>query len=283
VTPLSLQVGVAGGLSEPVIGRNTPVPIEQTRTFTTARDGQESVTIRVYQGESREAAENELLGQFEFSNFQRGARGEVEIDVTFEINTDGIVNVTASDKRTGQQASTRITLSSGLSEREIKNIIDRGVASRVQTAPLAAPSAGPAPIAKPARPAAKPAALRTGSCTAARREAGAGRSAPCPAEDEDDDALIPVPELEVGDGSTDLESDLLADPEAAADDLLEVDPESVTQPDLDATPQPELSDDDLAGLDTSDLDAVMEPFVEADSLFDKSGADLTETDPESQS
>src|SRR5438093_728197 len=145
VTPLSLQVGVAGGLSEPVIGRNTPVPIEQTRTFTTARDDQQSVVIRVYQGESREAKENQLLGQFEFSNFQRGARGEVEIDVTFEINTDGIVNVTASDKKTGERASTRITLSSGLSETEIKNIIDRGVASRVQTSAIGATAGGPAP------------------------------------------------------------------------------------------------------------------------------------------
>jgi molecular chaperone DnaK len=296
VTPLSLQVGVAGGLSEPVIGRNTPVPIEQTRTFTTARDGQESVTIRVYQGESREAAENELLGQFEFSDFQRGARGEVEIDVTFEINTDGIVNVTASDKRTGQRASTRITLSSGLSEREIKNIIDRGVASRVQTAPLAAASAGPAPIARPPKPAA-PARAAAPAPAPARPPAPTPAPAlqrPAPAEDEDDDALIPMPEPEVDDASTDLEADLLADSQpAAAEDLLEVDPESVTQPELDVTPvdldaapsaaslrrhEPELSEMDLAGLDTSDL----EPLADGDSLFDTSGADLTESDPESQ-
>jgi molecular chaperone DnaK len=295
VTPLSLQVGVAGGLSEPVIGRNTPVPIEQTRTFTTARDGQESVTIRVYQGESREAAENELLGQFEFSNFQHGARGEVEIDVTFEINTDGIVNVTATDKRTGQQASTRITLSSGLSEREIKNIIDRGVASRVQTAPLAATSAGPAPVAKPRKPAA-PAPARPPAPTPEP-----ALQQPAPIEDEDDDALIPMPATELGDASTDLETDLLADPApAAADDLLEADLEPlepVTQPELDVTPvdldaapavtplrahEPELSEIDLAGLDTSDLDVVMESLDDGDSLFDTSGADLTESDPESQ-
>ena len=73
VTPLSLQIGVAGGLTEPVIERNTPVPIEQTRTFTTFNDFQESVSIRVYQGESREASENELLGQFEFSGFRSAA------------------------------------------------------------------------------------------------------------------------------------------------------------------------------------------------------------------
>jgi molecular chaperone DnaK len=71
VTPLSLRIGVAGGLAEPVIERNTPVPIEQTRSFTTYRDDQDSVQIRVYQGESRKADENELLGQFEFGGFER--------------------------------------------------------------------------------------------------------------------------------------------------------------------------------------------------------------------
>jgi molecular chaperone DnaK len=136
VTPLSLQIGVAGGISEPVIERNTPVPIEQTRTFTTFKDFQESVKIRVFQGESREASENECLGEFEFSGFEKGRRGEVQIDVTFEINTDGIVNVTARDCINGQEASTRITLSSGLSEDEMSEILDKGVADRVETAAL---------------------------------------------------------------------------------------------------------------------------------------------------
>jgi len=139
VTPLSLQIGVAGGLTEPVIERNTPVPIEQTRTFTTFNDYQESVSIRVYQGESRESSENEMLGHFEFGGFRKGRRGEVEIDVTFEINTDGIVNVTARDRATGEAASTRITLSSGLSESEISSIMDRGVADRVATAKVPDP------------------------------------------------------------------------------------------------------------------------------------------------
>ncbi len=95
VTPLDLRIGVAGGLAEPVIERNTPVPIEQTRRFTTFQDYQESVSIRVYQGDSRQSEENELLGQFEFAGFEKARRGEVTIDVTFEINADGIVNVTA--------------------------------------------------------------------------------------------------------------------------------------------------------------------------------------------
>jgi molecular chaperone DnaK len=140
VTPLSLRIGVAGGLAETVIERNTPVPIEQTRTFTTFQDGQESVKIRVYQGESRQAAENELLGQFEFAGFAKAARGHVRIDVTFEINGDGIVNVLARDQETGEQASTTITLASGLSEEELAGIIDEDRADRVQTlAPDAAP------------------------------------------------------------------------------------------------------------------------------------------------
>ncbi len=146
VTPLSLRIGVAGGLAETVIDRNTPVPIEQARAFTTLQDFQESVKIKVYQGESRRAEGNELLGQFEFSGFKKGRRGEVRIEVRFEINSDGIVNVTARDPATGQQASTQITLSSGLSEEEIQAIIERGRMEQVETA---APEAGPeAPAAR---------------------------------------------------------------------------------------------------------------------------------------
>jgi molecular chaperone DnaK len=131
VTPLSLRIGVAGGLAETVIERNTPVPIEQTRRFTTFKDYQESVDIRVYQGESRDVQENELLGQFIFSGFEKARRGDVSIDITFEINADGIVDVKATDLSTGKQASTRITLSAGLSEGEIENIIESGRTDRV--------------------------------------------------------------------------------------------------------------------------------------------------------
>jgi molecular chaperone DnaK (HSP70) len=133
VTPLSLRVGVAGGLAEPVIERNTPIPIEQMRTFTTFRDHQESVKIKIYQGESRRSDENELLGQFEFAGFKKARRGEVQIDITFEINADGIVNVTAQDRETGQQASTTITLSSGLSEGAIQDIMDDTRMERIET------------------------------------------------------------------------------------------------------------------------------------------------------
>jgi len=138
VTPLSLRMGVAGGLAETIIERNTPVPIEQTSVFTTFKDFQQSVRIRVYQGESRRAEENELLGEFEFSGFKNARRGEVRIEVTFEIDTDGIVKVTARDPDTAQAASTQIHLSSGLSEDEIRDLIDKHQAAGL-------PSAGPEP------------------------------------------------------------------------------------------------------------------------------------------
>jgi len=161
VTPLSLRIGVAGGLAETVIERNTPVPIEQTRVFTTFEDFQEAVRIRIYQGESRSADQNELLGQFTFSGFRRADRGQVRIEVTFEIDTDGIVNVTAREPETGQQASTQITLSSGLSPAQLDAIIAEGKADRVRSeAPVArAPAApGPARAAARAGAAAMPAA-----------------------------------------------------------------------------------------------------------------------------
>jgi molecular chaperone DnaK len=134
VTPLDLRIGVAGGLAEPVIERNTPVPIEQTRHFTTFENYQEVVEIRVYQGDGGRADENELLGQFEFSGFEAAKRGEAAIDVTFEINTDGIVNVTACDPKTGERTSKRITLSSGLSEQELETIVQEDRAARLQSA-----------------------------------------------------------------------------------------------------------------------------------------------------
>jgi molecular chaperone DnaK len=154
VTPLSLRIGVAGGLAETVIDRNTPVPIEQTAVFTTFQDFQQSVKIRVYQGESRVQAENELLGEFEFSGFKHARRGEVRIEVTFEIDTDGIVNVTARDPDTGQAASTQIHLSSGLSEEEIQALV-----AKYQTAepvPPPRPSTAEAIAALPRRAPAPP-------------------------------------------------------------------------------------------------------------------------------
>jgi molecular chaperone DnaK len=125
VTPLTLRVGTAGGWAEPIIDKNTPIPIEKTKTFTTSRDGQDRVRIRVYQGESKRADECEFLGEFEFSGFRIGYRGEVLIQVTFEIDSNGIVNVSATDTETRQKASTTIHLSSGLTESDIQSAIDK--------------------------------------------------------------------------------------------------------------------------------------------------------------
>jgi molecular chaperone DnaK len=119
VTPLSLRVGTVGGFTEKIIDKNTPIPIEKSKTFTTSRDGQDRVRIRVYQGESNRADGCELLGEFEFTGFRIGYRGEVQIQVTFEIDSNGIVNVSAMDLETGQRTSTTINLSSGLSEADI--------------------------------------------------------------------------------------------------------------------------------------------------------------------
>ena len=124
VTPLSLRVGTVGGFTEKIIEKNTPIPIEKSKTFTTSRDGQDRVKIRVYQGESSRADGCELLGEFEFTGFRIGYRGEVQIQVTFEIDPNGIVSVSATDLETGQKASTTISLSSGLSEQDLERAID---------------------------------------------------------------------------------------------------------------------------------------------------------------
>ena len=120
VTPLSLRIGTVGGFTEKIIEKNTPIPIEKSKSFTTSRDGQDKVKIRVYQGESNRAEGCELLGEFEFAGFRVTYRGEVKIEVTFEIDSNGIVNVSATDQETGQRTSTTISLSSGLSESDIE-------------------------------------------------------------------------------------------------------------------------------------------------------------------
>ena len=129
VTPLSLRVGTVGGYTERIIEKNTPIPIEKSKTFTTSRDGQDRVRIRVYQGESNLAAQCELLGEFEFAGFKVGRRGEAQIEVTFEIDPNGIVHVSAADRETGQRASTTISLSSGLTEQDIRAATDRTAAA----------------------------------------------------------------------------------------------------------------------------------------------------------
>jgi len=120
VTPLTLRIGTVGGFTERIIDKNTPIPIEKSKTFTTSRDGQDRVKIKVFQGEANKSDECELLGEFEFTGFRVGYRGEVKVEVSFAIDASGIVQVSATDVETGQRTSTQITLSSGLSEEDIE-------------------------------------------------------------------------------------------------------------------------------------------------------------------
>jgi molecular chaperone DnaK len=131
VTPLTLRIGTVGGFTEKIIDKNTPIPIEKSKTFATSRDGQERVKIKVYQGEDNRSDACELLGEFEFSGFKIGYRGEVKIEVTFEIDSNGLVKVSALDVESGQKTSTTISLSSGLSEQNIQDSIKRSAETRI--------------------------------------------------------------------------------------------------------------------------------------------------------
>ncbi len=147
VTPLSLRLGIAGGLSETIIERNSPVPIDHTRVFTTVADNQDTIAVRIYQGEARQAEGNTLLGEFEFSGFEPGPRGQVKIEVAFSISTEGIVTVQARDPKTGAESSTTVSMSSGLSEEQIQEIIARGRTADVAAERAPAPERGPRALA----------------------------------------------------------------------------------------------------------------------------------------
>jgi molecular chaperone DnaK len=125
VTPLTLRVGTVGGFSDIVIPKNTPIPVEQSKTFVTASDQQERVRIRIYQGEANEVEQNTLLGEFEFSGFRLASRGEVSIAVAFDIDANGIVNVSAKEQESGAGAETTVTFSQNLSEDELKRLSPR--------------------------------------------------------------------------------------------------------------------------------------------------------------
>jgi molecular chaperone DnaK len=119
VTPHNLGIMIVGGYFQTIIEKNTTVPTSATHVFTTVRDNQTSVRIMVFQGDSRLAEQNELLGEFILSGLRKAPRGEVEVEVTFEISADGIVSVSARDMETGQQQSITVTATSGLTEEEI--------------------------------------------------------------------------------------------------------------------------------------------------------------------
>jgi len=123
VTPHSLGVAIAGGYARRLISKNTTVPTSCTEVFTTSKDNQTTVKIMVLQGESEIAHENELLGEFCLTNLRAALRGQLQVDVTFDINSEGIVSVSAKDQETGQEASITITPSGGLTEDELQDIM----------------------------------------------------------------------------------------------------------------------------------------------------------------
>jgi molecular chaperone DnaK len=124
VTPQSLGVAIAGGYVRRLIPKNTTVPTSMTEAFNTSKDEQTTVKIMVLQGEAELAHQNELLGEFILTGLRSAKRGEVEIEVTFDINSEGIVSVSARDKETGQKQSITVTASGGLTEDELQKILE---------------------------------------------------------------------------------------------------------------------------------------------------------------
>ncbi len=122
VTPLTLSIETLGGVATPIIERNTTIPVEKTKTFTTAEDFQTTVEIHIVQGERKMAADNKSLGRFQLTGIPPAPRGVPQIDVTFAIDADGILNVTAKDKATGKSASIEIKETSRLTEAEIERM-----------------------------------------------------------------------------------------------------------------------------------------------------------------
>ena len=123
VTPLSLGIETLGGIFTKLIERNTTIPTKKSQVFSTAEDNQTAVDIRVFQGEREFAKDNKFLGQFRLDGIPAAPRGIPQIEVTFDIDANGIVNVSAKDKATGKEQKITITSSSGLSEEEIKQMV----------------------------------------------------------------------------------------------------------------------------------------------------------------
>ena len=123
VTPLSLGIETLGGVFTRIIDRNTTIPTKKSQVFSTAEDNQNAVTIRVFQGEREMAADNKILGQFDLMGIPPAPRGMPQIEVTFDIDANGIVNVSAKDKATGKEQQIRIQASGGLSDADIEKMV----------------------------------------------------------------------------------------------------------------------------------------------------------------
>jgi len=123
VTPLTLGIETLGGIFTHLIERNTTIPSKKSQVFSTAADNQTAVTIRVFQGEREMANDNKLLGQFDLVGIPPAPRGMPQVEVTFDIDANGIVHVSAKDLGTGKEQSIKITASSGLSKEEIEKLV----------------------------------------------------------------------------------------------------------------------------------------------------------------